>query len=313
MSMKIKKGWMVALLGVVLLSHGCGVRCCNDDTIGGVFPPGIYLNFPSGIYQLVNQSFTLADTFELKVPLQYELMNNHSFKVVGDKAYWVEASNTLYRADLDGGNREVILSGGIKEEIFSFDVGDTYIFYNRNGDLYRAALDGSNPILFEEILFFGAGLPVIDRENNKVCWSRTGIALCSGTDSSDTETLFMHGSIFNSSVFAFYSEESKMYWVSTGGNTDLFEFDMITSVNSVVDTFSAGPRNLKIEDGFLYWYEGGNIVRSPLTSLDLGSPEVFISGASNQYFDVHVETAQVFHFKLSYRICRHRCTPICYV
>jgi len=292
MSMKIKSGWMVALLGVVLLSHGCGVRCCNDDTLPGL-PPGIYLNFPSGIYQLINQSFTLADTLELVVPFQYELMDDHTFKVVGDKIYWLEATNTIYRADLDGGNREVIFHGGLEDDINSFDVGDTYIFYNQVLSLYRVALDGSNSTLFKNVISLFI-LPAIDIENDKVCWGETDKVFCSGADSPSAGILFNHPDAEFRSILTFYSEGSKLYWIPRETSTKLFEFDMMTSVNVQVGTFASSPRNIVIEGGFLYWYEGGALVRSPLTSLDLGSPEVFKLDVADQYFDVHVESIQVF-------------------
>ncbi|MCP3063693.1 Ig-like domain-containing protein [Myxococcus sp. K38C18041901] len=156
-------------------------------------------------------SETRSTTFTLEVTLPASL-------------YWMTASNSLWRADVNGANAVELRTGISGASSVATDPVDRTIFYNRDAAIVRADSDGANPVDVVANGGFPSGL-AIDSTNRKLYWSDFNGSRVMRAELDGSNPMQVVGGINSPSALAFDVPKGKVYLI-TYNNTRLVRFDM---------------------------------------------------------------------------------------
>ena len=216
----------------------------------------------------------------------------------GGKIYWTDSdAGTIYRADLDGQNREEVLtvSDGYPEKIILLNVDVGKIYWTNPGTqtIQRADLDGQNVEHFfnlDQLHLAGslAGI-ALDLDGGKIYWTDagpehwsvqgTGTIQRADLDGQNREVLFdpierrPHGIALGI---------DKMYWTDVVKGT-IHQADLNGQNREVLVTGLDEPRGIALTAGSkIYWTDSGT-GKIQAAGLDGSQVEDIVSGLDHPY------------------------------
>ena len=216
--------------------------------------------------------------------------------LVRGKVYWIDRGS-IYRADLDGKNEEIIVRSPVGHIALDGDGGK--IYWTDSSAIHRADLDGKNE---EEILTGLAAPPAriaLDLDRSKIYWtertdSGSGSIRRADLDGENVESLILEDTNVRfcfgfyrdryrvqgcrspySNDFALDVDEGKLYWTDGGAirRTDLDG----TNVEHLFGALARAPHRLALDAGKMYWTD---LVKGTIQCSDLNGSniEVLITG-----------------------------------
>jgi len=141
--------------------------------------------------------------------------------LTNNKIYWADLTNdgSIYRADLDGSNSEVIVDGdgtdltdGVLD--VALDLENEHLYWVRTGAIMRSGLDGSNPEVAVEITSFVQPTAIeINERDGYIYWVDTSAETIvrAGMDNGVAEILINAVEPYGLSVNV---ETDQIYWLS---------------------------------------------------------------------------------------------------
>ena len=131
------------------------------------------------------------------------------YDMVTGKVYWIpsgigESEGFILRANLDGSDREVIVSmaSGVGGNFFCLDVGNQYIYWSNDvtygtDAIMRCSINGGGAQIIVNNTLNPQGL-AIDNSSGRIYWAEMGSIKKANLDGSDTETIYIG---VNSSIY----------------------------------------------------------------------------------------------------------------
>ena len=210
--------------------------------------------------------------------------------LVRGKVYWIDRGS-IYRADLDGKNEEIIVRSPVGHIALDGDGGK--IYWTDSSAIHRADLDGKNE---EEILTGLAAPPAriaLDLDRSKIYWtertdSGSGSIQRADLDGENVESLILEDTNVRfcfgfyrdryrvqgcrspySNDFALDVDEGKLYWTDGGAirRTDLDG----TNVEHLFDPLAMAPHRLALDAGKMYWTD---LVKGTIQCSDLNGTNI---------------------------------------
>ena len=210
--------------------------------------------------------------------------------LVRGKVYWIDRGS-IYRADLDGKNEEIIVRSPVGHIALDGDGGKSY--WTDSSAIHRADLDGKNE---EEILTGLAAPPAriaLDLDRSKIYWtertdSGSGSIRRADLDGENVESLILEDTNVRfcfgfyrdryrvqgcrspySNDFALDVDEGKLYWTDGGAirRTDLDG----TNVEHLFDPLAMAPHRLALDAGKMYWTD---LVKGTIQCTDLNGTNI---------------------------------------
>ncbi len=142
-----------------------------------------------------SQIETLVDFYDLpmELGLRIALLDKLALDEVGGKMYWTDRGlGTIQRANLDGSQIEILVSGLTSIWSFALDEAGGKMYWTVDGTIQRANLDGSQTeILVSGLTRKGRPIygPTLDMAGGKMYWTVDGTIQRANLDGSQTEIL----------------------------------------------------------------------------------------------------------------------------
>jgi hypothetical protein len=212
--------------------------------------------------------------------------------------YWLDWDReTLERANVDGSNREVLISGGLsKPRNVCLDIQAGKMYFCTAGKIERANLDGSGRELL--ISLGSAQHMALDLIGGKMYWVSPGAVRRAELDGADVETLIsglpdldLPGSIAIDSI------NNKMYWTDWGIST-IKRADLDGSqIETLIDAGKNAPWDIELDIGGerIYWVHQpgpGGEIRS--ANFDGSDDRVVMHTSNPRYIALDMEAGKIF-------------------
>ncbi|QSQ15694.1 Ig-like domain-containing protein [Myxococcus landrumensis] len=175
--------------------------------------------------------------------------------------YWVSASGSLWKADVDGANAVELKTGISGVGVVATDPVTRAVFYKRDNALVRMNSDGSNPV---DIVANG-GLPsgmTVDATNRKLYWSDFNGNRVMRADLDGTNPTEVVGGLDSPSALVVDGSRGKVY-VITYNNTAIIRFNLDgTQVETIASNLGGQGVGMAINSsgGKLYFTTRANSI-----------------------------------------------------
>jgi hypothetical protein len=194
------------------------------------------------------------------------------------KIYWVTSDPTIYRANVDGSNREQILYDGALTDFqaITVDKNNDIVFWSDQGFIYRMNLDGSG----REVLRSSTASSLALDSDADLLYFATGSDIWRMNLDGSSEERIRQGSVAITDL-ALDLAKDKIYWsedsqiavspISSNVNSTfsyLFSPDRATTVSSFTIDISAEK---------LYWSESSDLYKSDLSGSNIDVVKSFLS------------------------------------
>ncbi|RKI05008.1 Ig-like domain-containing protein [Corallococcus sp. AB038B] len=199
------------------------------------------------------------------------------------RLYWMTASNSLWRVDVNGTNAIELKTGISGASSLATDPVTRTVFYNRDSAIVRVDSDGANPVDVVANGGFPSGLAV-DSTNRKLYWSDFNGNRVMRAELDGSNPTQVVGNIDSPSALAFDVPNGKAY-VITYNNTRIVRFNLDgTNPETVASSLNGLGVGLAIDSssGKMYYSTRGSSLYA--SNLDGSSATALVT---NPQYTVH--------------------------
>ena len=195
------------------------------------------------------------------------------------RLYWMTASSSLWRVDVNGANAIELKTGISGASSIAVDPVTRTVFYNRDSAIVRVDSDGANPVDVVANGGFPSGLAV-DSTNRKLYWSDFNGNRVMRAELDGSNPTQVVGNIDSPSALAFDVPNGKAY-VITYNNTRIVRFNLDgTNLETLASSLGGQGVGLAIDSssGKVYYSTRGASLY--VTNLDGASSTALVTNQS---------------------------------